>query len=641
MHKNNDYQNLGDKLLKEISVDGISTEELFWKLACIYSDDEAHAKRMYSYFNKKYFCCSTPINANIPINGKPFRGLPISCFLTEVEDTADMRRVYEETMFLSSMGGGIGAYYNKNFQSMYDDCNNQNKVVRNVYGVIPFLTTQGRLTRLLGGYARKIGSLAAYLHISHADIEYFLDMRKNIQGIDPEYSVPRYIHHAVVIPDEFMEQVKKDGMWDLYNSGGLIVKSVKARELFTKLLKNRTETGEPYILFEDNTNKALAPHHKNLGLKIKTSNLCTEITLITGKDHHNRHRTAVCCLGSINLYKYDDWKKEEHFFNDIARFYDNILTYFIVEGVNRNLGDIINYEHEYGLCTYLRQFEKESIEKAFNNNHPLRAAVYSSYMSRDIGIGVCGFDTLLKSKNIAFESSSANLLNDEIFALINKNLKKASIQLAEERGACPDAQEGGAFVRFSYFGAIAPTSIISYMMSVSKCIEPEEPVFISKNQAGFYLMKDPILARILYEKGLDSHENWMKIANGDGLELLGQELYDVFKGPFEINPMKFIQLAGERTQYIDQSQSLNLYLKSPINLKTLTKIHLDAWQYNIKTLYYLRSTSVLNASASLDIKESHNNVIMENFGSKNTTKEKVIEKEDNFVCNDTICTSCQ
>jgi len=589
MKKNSDYINLGNKILKGIS--DLTKDDLFDKIADFYSDNEEHALRLRSYFRRNLFCPSTPVIANIPENGKPFKGLPISCFLQEVESN-NIDRVFSETIALSKAGGGLGTSWDK-FPSIFDRNINQ----QNSFGVIPLIQCQGKLMRLTAGFARKTGSLAAYLSISHPDILSFIKMRKNSQGVDPEFIIPRYIHHAVVISDEFMNCVIHDKPWILYDFNGKAVEKVQARNLWLDILTIRTETGEPYIMFEDNANRSMAEHHKRLGLKFKMSNLCTEIILPTGLDHQGINRTAICCLSAINLLKYDEWKNDEQFFEDLGRFMDNILTYFIVEGGEKQIGDIVNYEHQFGLAATLRNREKQCVENAFTFNKPIANSIYSAYRSRDIGLGVAGWHSLLQSKNIAFESEEAFQLNSEIFQLLRKKFDAISIKLAQERGSCPDAAEFGIIERFSYKLAIAPTAQISSILGVTKCIEPDEPVFVSKNQAGFFLIKNPILEEILESKSMNNHGIWMKIASEGLSAVLDPHTANVFKGPFETDTYAAIKQVSMRP--IDQSQSLTLFETSPVSFQSLVKNHMEAYKLGIKTLYYMRITERVKASDSI------------------------------------------
>jgi ribonucleoside-diphosphate reductase alpha chain len=590
MH-HSDYDKLGIRLLNEINTDGLTPSELFEKIAAFYSDNEEHAKRLSGYFEKKWFCCSTPVIANLPQNGKKYRGAPISCFLLEI-DGNNVDKNLVETIFLAKVGGGIGIDFS-DFPSLYDKGDND----RNSFGVLPFIQLHGKATRLNAGFARKVGSMAAYLSVYHADILNFVRMRKNTQGIDPEFMIPRYIHHAVSVSDDFMNAVINDQDWFLYNKYGNIVNKVRARELWMEILTIRAETGEPYILFEDNVNRQLSEQHKRLGLRVKTSNLCTEITLPTGIDHLGRHRSAICCLSSVNLAMYDDWKHDKSFISDIARFMDNVLTYFIVEGSVKKVGDDVNYEEKFGLANRLRPLEKQHVEDAYMYNHPAAGTFYSAYRSRDIGVGAAGWHTLLQKKGIPFASEDANKLNREIFTYIRTEFDNASRKLADERESCPDAADCGIRERFSYKLAIAPTSQISSIMGVSKCIEAEDPVFLSKNQVGFHLIKNPILKQYLDSQGLDHHDIWMKIAS-QGLDtIVSKEINEIFKGPYEINPLVSMRQVAERP--IDQSQSFNLFMSSPVDLSSMIKVHMEAWKNGVKTMYYHRSTEKIKAFDSI------------------------------------------
>lgn len=596
MDHNSDYLKLGDKLFNEIS-GGLLKEELFWQISSFYSDDEEHAKRLFSYFQKKYFCASTPVLAGTPKSGEKLKNLPISCFISEVCDN-DVEKTLIETISLSKAGGGIGTLWD-NFPSIYDRTENE----RNSFGVLPFVQLQGKTTRLTAGFARKIGSLAVFLNVRHADIVNFIRMRKNAQGIDTECAIPRYIHHAIVIPDEFMNCVVKNQDWFLYDKQGHIVNKVKARELFVEVLSVRTETGEPYLVFEDNINQGLAAHHKKLGLKIKSSNLCTEIALITGKDHKNINRTAVCCLSSINLEKYEEWRLLPQFFEDIARFMDNVLTFFIVEAPKKRIGQVVYFDKEFGITKDLRAEEEKAVNDAFTFNSPFASTVYSAKRSRDIGVGAAGWSAFLQKKGIPFESEEAHKINKEIFSLIKEKFDNASKVLAHERGPCEDAAECGIMERFSYKTAIAPTTQIAPLMGTSKCIEIEEPVFLVKNQVGFNLIKNPLLEEYLEQRGLNFNDTWTKIASQGLQSVVNKEMYEVFKGPYDVNPLAMVQQVADRP--IDQAQSFTIFFHTPIDMHLLLKTHLDAWKLGVKTMYYCRTTSKISASYSIisEIKE--------------------------------------
>ena len=607
MHSNSDYFKLGEKLLNEIS-DGVPRQDLFWKISCFYSDDESHAKRLFSYFTKKYFCASTPVLANIPENGKPIKGLPISCFVSEVCDQ-DVEKILTETIHLSKAGGGVGTLWT-NLPSLYDRGHNE----RNSFGIIPFAQLQGKAMRLTAGFARKVGSLAVFLNIEHADILNFIRMRKNSQGIDSEFVIPRYIHHAIVVSDNFMQAVVRDEDWFLYDQKGTIVNKLSARDLWLEILNIRIETGEPYLVFKENINKDLAEHHKRLGLEIKTSNLCTEIALITGKDHKNINRTAICCLSSVNLAKYDEWKHVPEFLEDIARFMDNILSFFIAEAPKIKIGQISNYEKQFGMSELFRAKEEKSVEYAFKYNSPMAGAVYSARQSRDVGIGAAGWHTLLQQRGIPFDSEAGEKLNQEVFAFMRQELNLASKKLAHERGACEDAAECGILERFSYKMAIAPNTQIAPIMGVSKGIEVEDPVFLAKNQVGFNLIKNPLLEEYFETKGMNNHNIWLKIAS-EGLDsVVPKDIYEIFKGPYDTSPLKMIQQAANRP--IDQSQSLTLFFHTPVDMNLLIKTHLEAWKSGVKAMYYVRTTEKIMASYSIinEMKEKLENA--ESLGLK-------------------------
>ena len=404
------------------------------------------------------------------------------------------------------------------------------------------------------------GAAAVYMNVNHPDIEEFVDIRRPTGGDENRRCLN--LHHGVVISDEFMRSVRAKTKFDLRCSHtGDVIKTIDAFDLWKKILKNRVETGEPYIMFSDTVNKAVPEHHRAKGLTVNQSNLCSEITLPT-----NRERTAVCCLGSLNLETWDEWESEKEFVIYTAvKALDNVLDNFIQTADSRDY----------------------------------KRAVQSAKQERSIGLGMMGYHGLLMKKHIPFESVQARALNKIVFKAIHENAKKASRQLAVERGPCPD----GGDQRNSYILAIAPTANISVICGgATPCIEPiAGNAYLQKTLSGSFLVKNPYLEELLVSKGKDTAEVWRQIIAYKGsvqpLDFLTDEEKKIFKTAYELNMNELVQQAADRQQYICQSQSLNLFMKSPISGKYLNELHLKAHELGVKTLYYLRSESVIEADS--------------------------------------------
>ncbi len=580
------------KMLDKVKAPGVSNEELWFNIAKCYSDDESHAKRMYDYFLRKLFLPSTPIIANTPFPGKPYRGKPISCFLSQANND-NITKILEETAFFSKNGGGLGTLW-----SEVSPIGHTDKSGLNQEGVISGIKIQGQIMRYFSGFARESGSMVSFLDISHPDIEEFIDMRKNSAGLDPGRLVPRYIHHGVVISDEFMAAALADKDWALHYEGK-VFKTVKARDLYLKIILTRLETGEPFIFYSGNVNKDLALHHKLDNMSIKTTNLCTEITLLTGTDYDGIERTAVCCLGSINFAKYYEWNENlEQFIEDISRFQDNVLTMFI--SAELNVGDIWHENNKFGQCAKFRALEKEVVNRKMDSKDVSFKSVRSAYLSRDIGIGILGFSTFLQNSMIPMDSEMARDLNKKIFSDIKKSFDRANELLAEERGSCPDAARHGIKKRFSYMQAVAPTSVISHIAGVSPSIEIQYPIFTLKNNSVFTMIRNPSLEKRLNELGMNREEIWNKIAMNMTVKgVLSNEDYEVFKGPTEVSHNKIIDMIAERG--IDQSQSFNMFYNAPINVQQVVEEHLHAYKRGVKTLYYVHSSAVLQVSKNFEV----------------------------------------
>ncbi len=548
----------GKAVLKDrYLLEGEDYQGLFARVTSFYSDNKEHAQRLYNYMSKLWFMAATPILSN----GGTKRGLPISCYLNETEDSLEgIVDLWNENVWLAARGGGIGSYWG-NLRSIGESVRGNGKTS----GVIPFLRVQDSLTLAISQGSLRRGSSAVYLPVDHPEIEEFIDIRKPTGG-DPNRKALN-IHHGVSISDAFMEAVEKDAPWDLKSPhDGSVTETVKARDIWVKMLTARIETGEPYMLFIDTVNNAISEHHKKLGLLVKTSNLCSEITLPTGMDHLGKSRTAVCCLSSLNLEYFEEWKDEPQFIEDVMRFLDNVLQDFI-------------------------------------DNAPdtMARAKYSAMRERSVGLGVMGFHSFLQSHNIPFESVMSKVWNNKIFEHIKLDADKASVTLAKEKGACPDAQECGVMERFSNKIAIAPTASISIIAgNSSPGIEPYAAnSFVQKTLTGSFNVRNKHLLKLLEEKGMNTEAVWSSISTNEGsvqqFAFLTQVEKDVFKTAPEINQKWIIELAAGRAQFICQAQSMNIFLPSNVSKKELHQIHFQGWKKGVKSFYYLRSTSLQRA----------------------------------------------
>jgi len=536
---------------------GESYRDLFSRVASFYADDEQHADRLLRYMCNLWFMPATPILSN----GGTERGLPISCFLNETDDSLEgIVNLWNENVWLAARGGGIGSYWG-NLRSIGEKVRGNGKTS----GVVPFMRVQDSLTLAISQGSLRRGSSAVYLPVDHPEIEEFIEIRKPTGG-DPNRKTLN-IHHGVVIPDAFMEAVEKDEPWTLRSpKEGTPIHVMNARELWIKILIARIETGEPYLLFIDNVNKRIPEHHKKLGLKVKTSNLCSEITLPTGYDHHGKSRTAVCCLSSLNLEYFEEWKDDPLFIEDTMRFLDNVLEDFI--------------------------------KKAPPS---MARAKYSAMRERSIGLGVMGFHSFLQGKGVPVESVMAKVWNNKIFKHIKEEADAASVKLAEERGPCMDAEEVGIMERFSNKLAIAPTASISIIAgNSSPGIEPYAAnSFTQKTLTGSFNVRNKHLAKLLEEKGHNDEDTWSSISTNEGsvqhLDFFSDLEKDVFKTAPEIDQRWIVELAADRAPYICQAQSVNVFLAGDVHKRDLHQIHFSAWKKGLKSLYYCRSTSIQRA----------------------------------------------
>ncbi|NNE41565.1 MAG: ribonucleoside-diphosphate reductase subunit alpha [Marinicaulis sp.] len=537
-------------------LEGESFQDMFARVARTYGDDADHAQRIYDYISKLWFMPATPVLSN----GGAKRGLPISCFLNGVGDSLDhIVNTWNENVALASNGGGIGTYWG-GVRSIGEKV----KHAGATSGIIPFIRVMDSLTLAISQGSLRRGSAACYLDVHHPEIEEFLEIRKPSGDFNRK---SLNLHHGINITDAFMEAVAKDEEFGLKSpKTGEVLRTVSARKLWQKILEIRLQTGEPYLLFTDTVNKQMAAHQRKLGLKVSTSNLCSEIMLHTGPDHHDKERTAVCCLSSINAEKYFEWKDEPQFVEDVMRFLDNVLQDFI------------------------------------DNAPPAMAnAVYSAKRERSVGLGLMGFHSFLQEMNIPFESAMAKSWNTRLFKHIRMGADAASVKLAEEKGPCPDAEEAGMKQRFSHKMAIAPTASISIICGgASPCIEPiPANVYTHKTLSGSFTVKNAALKKLLEEKGADTEEVWTSILEHEGsvqhLDCLSDDDKDVFKTAFEIDQRWVIELAADRSPYICQGQSVNVFIPGDVDKWDLHMLHWSAWEKGVKSLYYCRSKSVQRA----------------------------------------------
>jgi ribonucleoside-diphosphate reductase alpha chain len=535
---------------------GESYQDLFVRVASAYADDAAHAQRIYDYISKLWFMPATPVLSN----GGTGRGLPISCYLNSVDDSLEgIVGTWNENVWLAARGGGIGTYWGS-VRGIGEPVGLNGKTS----GIIPFVRVMDSLTLAISQGSLRRGSAAVYLDVDHPEIEEFLEVRKPSGDFNRK---ALNLHHGVLITDAFMEAVREGAEWNLKSpKDGSIRGTVDARSLFQKLVETRLATGEPYIIFADHVNKAMPKHHRELGLKVSTSNLCSEITLPTGRDHLGNDRTAVCCLSSLNLETWDEWHGDKDFIEDVMRFLDNVLTDYIARAPEE-----------------------------------MARAKYSAMRERSVGLGVMGFHSFLQARGLPFEGAMAKSWNLKIFKHLSAKVNEASMLLATERGACPDAEERGVMERFSCKTAIAPTASISIICGgTSACIEPiPANIYTHKTLSGSFSIRNPHLEALLKEKSKNSDNVWNSILEQGGsvqhLDFLTPEEKDVFKTSFEIDQRWLIELAADRTPYIDQAQSLNLFIPADVEKWDLLMLHFRAWELGVKSLYYLRSKSIQRA----------------------------------------------
>jgi len=558
-----------------------SYQDLFARVASTYADDNLHAQRLYNYISNLWFMPATPVLSN----GGTERGLPISCFLNEAGDSLEgILDLWSENVWLAARGGGIGSYWG-NLRSIGEKIGKVGKTS----GIIPFIKVMDSLTLAISQGSLRRGSAACYLPIDHPEIEEFIDMRRPTGGDVNRRSLN--LHHGVLVSDDFMRAVETDGQWALRSpKDGSVQSTIQARNLWIRLLTARVETGEPYIIFIDTVNRQIPQHHKLAGLKVKTSNLCSEITLPTGLDNNGHDRTAVCCLSSLNIETYDEWKNDKQFIEDVMRFLDNVMSDFI--------------------------------NKAPDS---FKDAKYSAMRERSVGLGVMGLHSFFQQKNIPFGSVMSKVWNQKIFKHIQEQADFASKKLAEERGACPDAEEYGIKERFSNKTAIAPTASISIICGgASPGIEPiAANSYTHKTLSGSYNVRNKYLEKILEKHGKNDNETWSTITTNQGsvshLDFLTEQERETFKTAFEIDQRWIVELGADRTPNISQAQSINIFVPADIHKKELHQIHFQSWKKGLKSLYYCRSKSIqraenVNTGSSTDVTK---NVYKNNQKSNN------------------------
>ncbi|MBN8817705.1 MAG: ribonucleoside-diphosphate reductase subunit alpha [Sphingomonas sp.] len=535
---------------------GESYQDLFARVAAAYADDQPHAQRLYDYISRLWFMPATPVLSN----GGTGRGLPISCYLNSVDDSLEgIVNTWNENVWLAARGGGIGTYWGS-VRGIGEPVGLNGKTS----GIIPFVRVMDSLTLAISQGSLRRGSAACYLDVSHPEIEEFLEIRKASGDFNRK---ALNLHHGVLITDDFMRAVRDGAEFELKSpKDGSVRGKVDARALFQKLVETRLATGEPYIVFSDTVNRMMPKHHRDLGLKVSTSNLCSEITLPTGRDHLGNDRTAVCCLSSLNVETWDEWNGDKTFIEDVMRFLDNVL--------------------------------QDYIDRAPDE---MARAKYSAERERSVGLGIMGFHSMLQARGIPFESAMAKSWNLRIFKHISAKANEASMLLAHERGPCPDAADQGVMERFSCKMAIAPTASISIICGgTSACIEPiPANIYTHKTLSGSFIVKNPYLEKILAAKSKDSTNVWNSILEKGGsvqhLDFLSQDEKDTFKTSFEIDQRWLLELAADRAPFIDQAQSLNLFIPADAEKWDLLMLHYRAWELGVKSLYYLRSKSIQRA----------------------------------------------
>lgn len=556
--RDNLFDELGLKRLKDsyMKPDEVSPQERFAFVSSAFASNQEHAQRLYEYSSKHWLSYATPILAF----GRNKKGLPISCFLNYLEDTSEgLVNNLSETNWLSMMGGGVGVHVKIR--------GGDDKSV----GVMPHLKTYDSSSLAYKQGNTRRGSYAAYLDISHPDIIQFLEMRKptgdqNMRALN--------LNHGVNVSDKFMQIIEKcmidpnaDDSWDLIQPhNNKVVETISAKALWMKLLEMRMQTGEPFLWFIDRANECLPDYQKKAGLKNHGSNLCSEISLATSEN-----RTAVCCLSSVNLEYYDEWKNDKLFLADILEMLDNVIEYFI-----ENAPDEIS------------------------------RAKFSAYRERSVGVGALGYHAYLQKNNIVFEGALAKSTNMRIFKHIRSELDKANEELALKRGACPDAADYGVMKRCSHVMAVAPNASSSIIMgNTSPSIEPYAAnAYRQDTSSGAFLNKNKFLDKIIQKESIGKNESWYddvwaSIIANDGsvqdLDWMDDYTKDVFKTAAEIDQRWIIEQSADRQQFVDQAISTNLFFRPDVSVKYLHAVHFQAWKQGMKSLYYVRSSKLRKA----------------------------------------------
>jgi len=542
----------GIKRLKEsyMRENEVSPQERLAFVSKEFSSNPKHAQRLYEYASKHWLSYSTPILSY----GCSSKGLPISCYLNYINDTSEgLVDNLSETNWLSMLGGGVGIGFGIRSSDIKST------------GVMPHLKMYDASSLAYRQGKTRRGSYAAYLDISHPDIIQFLEMRKATG--DQNFRCLN-MHHGINITNDFMEIIEKCMLdseyvddWKLRDPHSRrIIETVSAKELWSRIIEMRMQTGEPYLHFIDHSNDALPDFLKEKRLKIRQSNLCSEIILPTDK-----RRTAVCCLSSVNLEYFDEWVDNKMFLRDVLEMLDNVLTVFIEKAP-----DVIS------------------------------RARFSAERERSVGVGALGFHAMLQKNKIPFESAQAKGMNIKIFKHIDAMLRKANKQLGKERGEAPDAE--GTGLRCSHVMAIAPNASSSIIMgNTSPSIEPYRAnAYRQDTLSGSHLLKNKFLNELLEKKcekeGKDLEKTWSSIIANDGsvqhLALLSDWEKDVFKTSMEIDQRWVIEHAVDRQKFIDQAQSLNVFFRPDANIRYLHAIHYLAWKHGLKTMYYCRSEKI-------------------------------------------------
>ena len=536
---------------------GESYQDMFARVATAFADDADHAQRIYDYISKLWFMPSTPVLSN----GGASRGLPISCFLNAVSDSLEsIVGTWNQNVWLAANGGGIGTYWG-GVRSIGEKVKGSGQTS----GIIPFIRVMDSLTLAISQGSLRRGSAAVYIDIHHPEIEEFLEIRKPSGDFNRK---SLNLHHGISITDEFMHAVRDGAPFALRSpKNAEVIRMVDARHLWQRVLELRLQTGEPYLIFSDAVNRAMPQHQRDLGLKVRQSNLCSEIMLHSGVDHLGVERTAVCCLSSVNAEMFLEWRDHPTFIEDTMRFLDNVLQDFV---------------------------DRAPPE--------MEAAAYAAMRERSVGLGLMGFHSFLQAQNVPFESALAKSWNKRLFKHLRRGCDAASAVLAEERGACPDAAERGVMERFSHKLAIAPTASISIICGgTSAGIEPiPANIYTHKTLSGSFAVRNPYLEKVLVEKGRNTPMVWNSILEHEGsvahLDFLSDDEKSVFKTAFELDQRWVIDLAADRTPDICQSQSVNVFLPGDVDKWDLHMLHWQAWERGMKSLYYLRSKSVQRAA---------------------------------------------